>query len=369
MQRIRILVVDDSAVARRILCEALAADPSLEVVGTAPNGRIALAKLATVSPDVVLLDVDMPEMDGLETLAAIRACRAALPVIMCSALTERGAAATLEALARSASDYWAKPSAGGLDGARQRIRDELVPKIKVWGARHAGGEEPAGAAARESLGGPRPGRATTEVRVDVVAIGVSTGGPNALATLLPALPPGFPVPVLIVQHMPPVFTRLFAERLAARAAIEVREGRSGEPLLGASAWLAPGNHHMVLDARGGAVRLATHQDPPVNFCRPAVDVLFHSVAAVFGRHALGVVLTGMGSDGVAGCRRIRAAGGAVLVQDQATSVVWGMPGLVARAGLADRVLPLGEIGAEILRRVGVGRPALAGRSAAGGRGR
>jgi two-component system chemotaxis response regulator CheB len=194
--------------------------------------------------------------------------------------------------------------------------------------------------------------------VEVVAIGVSTGGPNALATLLPELPAGFPVPVLVVQHMPPVFTRLLAERLAARCAVRVVEATPGLRLEAGLCILAPGDHHLVVEQRGAAAVVQTHQGPPENSCRPAVDVLFRSVAEVYGARALAVVLTGMGQDGLRGCERLHAAGAGIVVQDEATAVVWGMPRAVAGAGLAEQVLPLPAIGAEIRRRVAAGRVAV-----------
>jgi two-component system, chemotaxis family, protein-glutamate methylesterase/glutaminase len=203
-----------------------------------------------------------------------------------------------------------------------------------------------------SADGPAPRR--PEARpgpVQVVAIGVSTGGPNALADVVGRLPADFPVPLVIVQHMPPMFTRLLAERMSAQFPIRVQEGSSGSVLQPGQAWIAPGDHHMIVVRDGLHARLLLHQDPPENSCRPAVDVLFRSVAKTFGPHSLAVILTGMGQDGLRGCEAVREAGGQILAQDEATSVVWGMPGAVARAGLADRVLPLSRIADEILSRV------------------
>jgi two-component system chemotaxis response regulator CheB len=347
--KIRILVVDDAVVFRRLVAEELDADPALEVVGTAANGKIALARLPQVNPDLVILDVEMPELDGLATLREIRKTYPKLPVIMFSALTERGAAATLDALALGATDYFAKPAgAGGLDASLQVIRDELIPEIKALCGRAAA---PAVAVAPAP---PGPGPARTGP-VEVVAIGTSTGGPNALAEVFAGLPADLPVPVVIVQHMPPTFTRLLAERLSAQFPLRVEEGRSGEPLRPGHAWIAPGDHHMIVVRDGAGARILLHQDPPENSCRPAADVLFRSVARAFGPAALAVVLTGMGRDGLRGCEAVREAGGQVIAQDEATSVVWGMPGFVARAGLADRVLPLAMIAPEIVRRVRAGR--------------
>ncbi len=345
MPAIRVLIVDDSAVFRRAVAGELTADPAIEVVGTAANGRIALAKLAHAVPDLVVLDVEMPELDGLATLREIRKTHPKLPVIMFSAVTERGAAATLDALALGATDYFPKPSAGGLDASLRVIREELIPEIKALCTRPATLPPP------PPVGGAVPAAG----RVDVVAVAASTGGPNALADLFDGLPADFPVPVVIAQHMPPMFTRQLAERLSARFALRVEEGRAGGVLTPGHAWVAPGDYHMVVARDAAGVRVALNQDPPEQSCRPAADVTFRSVAKVYGPAALGVVLTGMGQDGLRGCEAIRAAGGRVVVQDEATSVVWGMPGAVARAGLADRVLPLAQIASEVVRRARVGR--------------
>jgi two-component system chemotaxis response regulator CheB len=351
MPKIRVLIVDDAVVFRRLVAEEINKDPALEVVGTAANGRTALARLSQVNPDVVILDIEMPELDGLATLKELRKTRPRLPVIMFSALTERGAEATLDALALGATDYFTKPTnAGGLDASLEVIRDQLIPEIKAL-CRKEGqcvrAEERGTIGAHPSSLTPRPSPGP----VRVVAIGASTGGPNALAEIFRQLPADFPVPLVMVQHMPPMFTRLLAERLSAEFPIRVQEAGSGSLLQPGHAWIAPGGHHMIVARDGLQVRMHLHQEPPENSCRPAVDVLFRSVAQTFGRNALAVVLTGMGQDGLRGCEAVREAGGQVLAQDEATSVVWGMPGYVARAGLADRVLPISLIGEEVLRRV------------------
>jgi two-component system chemotaxis response regulator CheB len=359
MGRIRILIVDDAVVVRHLLSDVLSSDPDLEVVGTAANGRIALAKIPQLNPDLITLDVEMAELDGLQTLAAIRKDYPRLPVVMFSALTERAAAVTLEALTLGANDYVAKPSSlGSITMVMQRIRTELIPKIKQLCGRQVKASTSPVRVAPTRIQPRSPRQITQPVglqRVEVLAIGVSTGGPNALAELLPQLPADFPVPTLIVQHMPPVFTRLLAERLAAKSALAIGEGKAGEAIGPGKAWLAPGDYHMAVMRDAQASRLRLHQGPPENSCRPAVDVLFRSVAEVYGPGVLAVVLTGMGQDGLRGCDHIRDAGGRILVQDEATSVVWGMPGSVARAGLADQVLPLNELGPEILNRVAKGR--------------
>jgi two-component system chemotaxis response regulator CheB len=356
MPKSRILVVDDSVVYRRLVSEEISRDPELEVVGTAANGRIALAKLGQLSPDLVILDVNMPEMDGLQALKELRKTYPRLPVVMFSSLTERGAEETLDALALGATDYFTKPAdAGGLDGSLRVLREELIPKIKALCA--PSDQKPSTAGARTGTGGPIAGKAPAGTgAIRVLAIGTSTGGPNALAEIFARLPADFPVPILIVQHMPPMFTRLLAERLSAQSPIRVQEASSGCLLKPGDAWVAPGDHHMIVVRDGLHHRLLVHQDPPENSCRPAVDVLLRSVARTFRADSLTVILTGMGQDGLRGCQALREAGGQVLAQDQATSVVWGMPGYVAQAGLADRVLPLSMIAGEIVKRVQARKP-------------
>lgn len=404
-EKIRVMLVDDSAVIRHLLNDVLAGDPQLEVVGSAQNGQIALDKLSTFNPDIVILDVEMPVMDGLETLAAIRKRQPRLPIIMFSSITERGAAVTLEALGRGANDYVTKPAnTGNMNASLQRVREELIPRIKVF-CRHllsapassaakapptleplirpraqvqadplarpgaAGRVEPltrprfpepaASTAPRSAVATPPPAPSrlpSASSRVEVLVIGVSTGGPNALADLLPRLPKTFPVPIVIVQHMPPIFTKLLAERLAKGTALQVAEATDGETLLPGQIRIAPGGSHLVLERQSPQlVRLQLNQDPPENSCRPAVDVLFRSAVTTYKGNVLAVVLTGMGSDGLRGCEIIRNAGGQILVQDEASSVVWGMPGYVARAGLADGQIPLDKMAGEIISRVRLAR--------------
>jgi two-component system chemotaxis response regulator CheB len=349
------LIVDDSTVVRRMVSEALAADPALEVAGTAANGKIALTRLEQLNPDAVILDIEMPEMDGLAALREMRKTHPKLPIIMFSSLTERGATATLDALALGATDYFAKPAGvSGPDAALRVLRDELIPEIKALCrgrvAPHAP-PPPVAAPLTPPISRTRP---PTE-SVQIVAITTSTGGPNALADLFAGFPAALPVPVVLVQHMPPMFTRLLAERLSARSAVPVAEGQAGVRVVPGCGWIAPGGLHMLVGRDGAAVTLRLSEDPPENSCRPAADVLFRSVAQVYGPGVLAVVLTGMGQDGLRGCQAIRDAGGSVLAQDEASSVVWGMPGAVVRAGLADGVLPLNQMAAEVMRRVQVGR--------------
>jgi two-component system chemotaxis response regulator CheB len=356
MRKVRVLIVDDEVVARRALADLIDGSGALEVVGTAPTGRVALDKLRRVVPDVVLLDVDMPELGGLGTLAALRQTHPHLPVIMISHSTQRGAPAALDALTLGAHEWFALPEGTrNLAEAVGQVWGELLPTIK-----RLGGKQPTG---RSSLLlPPAPSGAPTAApvrsgKVEVVAVGASTGGPAALMELLSALPATFPVPIVVVQHMPPTFTQFLAERLAARCALVAREARCGERLAAGQVWLAPGGQHLVLERRGPDVFLGTNQAPAENSCRPSVDVLFRSAVQAYGGGALMVVLTGMGQDGLRGCEVAKQAGSQVLVQDEATSVVWGMPGYVARAGLHDALLPLGAIAPEIERLARKGRSA------------
>ncbi|MFI5118510.1 MAG: chemotaxis response regulator protein-glutamate methylesterase [Terriglobales bacterium] len=350
MAPIRILVVDDSVVVRKVLSDTLAEDRALEVVGAAGDGRLALAKIALLKPDLITLDIEMPVMNGLETLVVIRQLYPRLPVIMFSVLTERGAAAALDALALGASDYATKPSNTSPAVAIESIRLELIPKIKAL----------CGIAPQEVPRMPRP-RPASKVRdratwrIEVVAIGASTGGPSALGEVLPRIPYDFPVPIVVVQHMPPIFTRQLAERLSARSAIRVEEGSAGAVLSPGYAWIAPGDFHMQVTRRGADRSLHLDQGPKENSCRPAVDVLFRSVALAYGANVLGVVMTGMGTDGVLGAQEICAAGGDVIIQDQASAVIWGMPGAVHTLGISDGAYPLDHMAAEIARRVRRGR--------------
>jgi two-component system chemotaxis response regulator CheB len=264
---------------------------------------------------------------------------------MFSRFTQRGVEATVRALTLGADDYVPKPGDGlGVDKC---IAELLIPKIKLLA-------HPAGARPVPPPSTPRAAAAPVRARrhtVEIMVVGASTGGPNALAELLPVFPADWPVPLVIVQHMPATFTARLAERLTEKSRLRVREGVAGEPVSAAGAWIAPGDYHLLLKRDGQSVRLALNQDAQVNSCRPAVDVLFRSAAEVYGPAVLAVVLTGMGQDGLRGCEAIRAAGGQVLAQDEASSVVWSMPGAVAQAGLADQVLPLAQIGPEILKLV------------------
>ena len=356
MPRIRVLIVDDAVVIRKMITEALSSDPEIEVVGVAANGKIALQKIPQVNPDIITMDVEMPEMDGLQTVRELRKTYATLPVIMFSTLTMRGAESTLDALAAGATDYVTKPAnVGNIIEGIARLKSELMPKIKLH-CRHV--LPPAGAAAilpkiAPSKGLPLASTPATTPAPQLFAIGCSTGGPNALAALFSEITGPLPVPAVIVQHMPPLFTKMLAERLGKNSPNKFFEGEENQILEPGCVYIAPGGQHMEVRRDGASFRLHLTDSPPENSCRPAVDVLFRSIAPLFGPNILALIMTGMGQDGLRGCQLVRERGGRVLAQDEATSVVWGMPGYVAQAGLAEKVLPLNELGAEVMRRLRV----------------
>jgi len=329
----------------------------MEVVGTAAHGRIALTKIEQLDPDIVTLDVDMPVMGGLETLTELRASGSNVPVIMFSTLTDRGSETTIEALARGASDYAAKPSdVGSSAEATEVLQRDLLAKLKALVPGSG-----ATAAVREQASMPkRASRPIANDRIDAVLIGSSTGGPNALATVFGALTHSLDVPMFIVQHIPTVFSKLLAERLDRSSAMRVVEAAHGERAEAGTAYMAPGGRHMTVQRKGGEIVLELNDGPLVNSCRPSVDVLFDSAAEVYDRHQLGIILTGMGDDGLAGCRRLSTLGAPILSQDQATSTVWGMPAAVAHAGLSDEILPIDRIADRLTAWVdAASRPAVA----------
>ena len=314
----RTFVVDDSVVYRRAISEALAAVPGVEVVGTAATGRLALSRLAALKPDLMTLDIEMPDMDGLAVLQEMKTAGLGTGVIVLSAQTERGGELTIRALELGAFDFLAKPSDGTPEANIQKMRERLEPMLRAWERRrehHAPAPAPLPVLTRP-LAKTSP----------FVLIGVSTGGPQALATVLPALPFHFGVPVFVVQHMPPMFTQPLAESLSAKCALPVREAIHGETAKTGTIYLAPGGKQMKLE-RGphGEAVIRITDDPPEHNCRPAVDYLFRSVALNFPGRSIAVILTGMGCDGTAGLRMLKRGGCASIAQDQASSVVFGMP--------------------------------------------
>ncbi|EKD41986.1 MAG: hypothetical protein ACD_73C00408G0003 [uncultured bacterium] len=358
MIKTRVLIVDDSVVIRKIVGDILSAEADVEIVGKAGNGQIALQMIPQVNPDIITLDVEMPVMDGLTTLAEIRKKWPKLPVIMFSTLTQTGTKTTVEALSLGASDFVSKPAnQGSAEAATKYIRDQLVEKIhNLCPQKGAPVQSQA-----QTVDASKWVKPQTGVKpIEIVAIGCSTGGPNALAALFPTFPANFPVPIVIVQHMPPVFTKLLAERLDLKSSVRVAEAAPGMILAPGKAYIAPGDFHMVLARRGTNIVTNIEKGQPENSCRPSVDVLFRSVVQVYGGNVLGVVLTGMGQDGLRGCEKIREAGGRVIAQDEASSVVWGMPGFVAKAGLAENVATLNDVAGLIIRKVNESRLGRAG---------
>jgi len=360
MEDIRVLVVDDSVAIRKIVTDLLNETDGMRVIGTASNGEIALKRIEELNPDIVTLDIEMPVMSGLEALPEIQKLRPQMPVVVFSAQTEQGAVATLDALSLGASDYVTKPSnAGSPEEAAESIQTSLIPKIESLCVRSGALE----ARLEKKIATTRAptqteAASTAPRRIDLVAIGISTGGPNALGAMLPELPADLPVPIVIVQHMPPKFTDHLARRLDGECKINVREGESGVKLEPGSCWIAPGGLHMVVERHRNELVLDLNEAPPENHCRPAVDVLFRSVAEALGPRSLGVMMTGMGQDGLLGCEVLRERGSQVIVQDEASSTVWSMPGVVAKAGLAVETLPLDRIASAINRRSAIGRTQL-----------
>jgi two-component system chemotaxis response regulator CheB len=332
------MLVDDSAVVRGFVSHWLGQDPAFSVVGSAHNGRQALDLLESLRPDIVLLDLDMPELGGLATLPRLLERRPDLSVVIVSTLTQRNAELSLECLARGAVDYIPKPDTHREFAGQAGFRQELLLKLAGLAGRHR-----RTAPARQTPATTRPA-SRLGLRPRAIAVGASTGGPPALAELLRGLAAvSAAAPILVVQHMPELFTAAFADLLRRQTSLLVYEGRDGEVLRPGRVYLAPGGSHMGLRRDDARHVIRLDKGPLVQHCRPAVDVLFKDVAAAFGPAALGVVLTGMGSDGTEGARALVEAGAHVFVQDEATSTVWGMPGSIARNGLAHEVLPLGGL--------------------------
>jgi two-component system chemotaxis response regulator CheB len=349
--------------------------PQMGLCGIARDGMECLEQVKQLRPDVLVLDLEMPRLNGLEVLDRLRLENPELPVIMCSAYTEHGARSTLEALARGASDYVTKPSEQrNFDAAMQSLSQQLLPRIAAL-AKDARGEESKAEASSGRSQNARSGvirseeiQAKLSSPIEVVVIGLSTGGPSALEQLLPKLPKDFPVPVLIVQHMPKLFTGALAERLDKCCLLRVEQAYDNAAIRPGTIWLAPGDAHMEIaprramageDGRGSAAyssRVRLHQQVPLNHCMPSVDYLFFSAARMYGAGTLAVVMTGMGADGLNGARAVHEGGGVVLAQDEATSAVWGMPGRVSKAGIASATLPLWGIASALKQRVGAGRP-------------
>ncbi|MEL6106421.1 MAG: chemotaxis response regulator protein-glutamate methylesterase [Planctomycetota bacterium] len=353
---IRILLCDDSALMRRLIKTAIETDPKLKVVCEAKNGRDATEQLSKHQLDLVVLDVEMPVMDGIDATRAMRRKNFELPIIMFSSLTSRGAEATLDAIAAGANDFATKPARSGhIDQALAHVQRELLPKIHRW-ANHWRTKSASRTSAVPS--GPNPIQgfpsgpitgASSGEGISAIAIGASTGGPQALSALMSQVNRDLRVPILIVQHMPPVFTGLLAERLSAQSGHSVREASDGEVIEPGDCVIAPGDQHLTIVRDLTSLRVQLNRNEPENSCRPAVDPLFRSCASCFGARCLGVVLTGMGKDGLEGARALKKTGARIVCQDEASSVVWGMPGNIVGSDLADLVLPINGIADEVNR--------------------
>ena len=368
---IRVLVVDDSLVFRKILQEALGRHPRIRVVGTATNGREAVQKIRVLRPDVTVLDVEMPEMDGLATLEVIKRQHLKTVVIMFSSLTSQGAKTTLEALSRGAVDFVPKPKGtGAFSESVKTIENLLIPKIEALGP-SSNGRRPQRMALKKAKGPlrkvpvekdslakkqdtkrpctlPPKGRILRPSRIEAVGIGVSTGGPNSLNEVIPRFPANFRLPVFLVQHMPPVFTAQLAHRLDQKSKLKVVEAQDNMKVKGGTVYIAPGDFHMEVKRKDKTNVVTLNQKPPENSCRPAVDVLFRSLAETYGGKVIATVMTGMGQDGLKGAQVLKQKGAIILAQDKETCVVWGMPKFVAESGIADRIVPLGGITSTIL---------------------
>lgn len=350
---IRVLFADDAAMMRRLISKAFGADPQLEIAKECSDGVEILTCLEEQEVDIIVVDIQMRKLDGIEVIKAIRKKNRTLPIIVFSSLAAPNSQATVDALSAGATDYVLKPKrVGHVHGAIQQVTDELIPKIKL----HA--NTPARTATKKappfksptSPFSPKPlvNSQLIPGRFGVIVVAVSTGGPMALEKMLKPLPASFPLPILIVQHMPPTFTKRLAESLSQHCKLPVNEAEQASIVRPGEVWIAPGGKHMQVVKKGIQKQLMLNSDPPVNSCRPAADVLFQSVVPIYKQKILAVVLTGMGKDGAVGCEEIKKAGGAAIAQDKSSSAVWGMPGEIVGAGLADVVLPIDQIGLKLV---------------------
>ncbi len=356
---IRVMVVDDSAVIRGLLTRALEGDTDIRVVTSVGDGQMAVNSLQRNSIDVIVLDIEMPVMDGLTAIPKLLAVAPQVKIIMASTLTLRGADVSIRCLSAGAADYIPKPTSTREIGGAEDFKRELVAKVKALGAaaRRAGSRSrgeirplspaPLPLSLKREVGPitTRPAPMGMQVKPDVIAIGSSTGGPQALFEVLSHMKAGVTQPILITQHMPATFTTILAEHITRQCGINAQEAKDGEPIVQNRCYIAPGDFHMLVTQRGGVNVIALTKDPPENFCRPAVDPMMRSILKAYGgRKILACILTGMGQDGMKGCTEVVNGGGTLIAQDEPSSVVWGMPGAVAQAGICSAILPLKEIG-------------------------
>jgi two-component system chemotaxis response regulator CheB len=370
--RLRVLVVDDSVVYRMMVSDVLSGISNIQVVGTAHNGKAALSKIASLTPDLVTLDIEMPDMDGFEVLTILAEQFPRMGVIMISGSAGQGGKRTIQALEQGAFDFVVKPGKGNMDENRKKLEQHLIPILRSFvrireiqsilkgkqtppppsQEKQSHGKKVSMRPDNDIKNGTEHGKA---VRSQVVVIGISTGGPVALGKMLPMFPGDIGVPILVVQHMPPVFTRALAESLDKKCEILVKEAQDGESLVPGTAYIAPGGHHMkvVTRERGGEKVIKITDDPPENGCKPSVDYLFRSVSDHFGSHTTGVIMTGIGYDGAEGLKQMRHKGAKVIAQDEETSTVFGMAKRPIEWGIVDAVVPLERLAFEILKTVGL----------------
>ncbi|HTN76016.1 MAG TPA: chemotaxis response regulator protein-glutamate methylesterase [Pirellulaceae bacterium] len=359
---LRVLVVDDTAIYRKIVSDVLGEIPGIEVVGTAVDGRIALDKIRELKPDLITLDLEMPQLSGVEVLKQLRLLHSSVGAIMLSAFTSAGAAATTEALRLGAFDFVLKPTGTSPTHSADKLKSQLAERLQAFAASRGQTLSVDGPTQRVEAPLARTAPISRVVastlgqaaRPQIIVLGISTGGPEALTKLLPKLPADLAAPLFIVQHMPPMFTKSLADDLNHRSALNVCEAVEGQIAQPGDVLIAPGGKQMKIErSELGPVARIT-DDPPENSCRPAVDYLFRSAAHHYGDAVLGIIMTGMGSDGTLGCRLLKRRGAAVLAQNKETCVVFGMPAIPVEEGLADAVVPLQEMASAILERVGQG---------------
>ena len=361
---LRVIVVDDSVIFRKAVSDTLSSFPDVEVAATAPNGKIAITRIGELRPDLVTLDMEMPVMGGIDFLKELRVQKIEIGVIVLSAITRKGGDLTMKALELGAFDFITKPSEGSSEKNYTYLASELGPRIRAF--RHQHDVKKIFRGEKETISPPKavissriPGnnappkeRSFVIKRPEMVAIGISTGGPNALATMLPSIPDNLNVPIFIVQHMPQFFTQSLAGSLAEKCRIKVKEATDGEVAMPNTAYIAPGGTQMKLKCGPEKEKMISiTDDPPENHCKPSVDYFFRSVANQFPGLATAVIMTGMGNDGVLGLRLIKRNGGLVIAQDEVSSVVWGMPGEAVKAGVVDQVVPLSSLASEIVKSV------------------
>ena len=357
---VKVMLVDDSAIIRGIYRRIMEADTGIEIVATASNGQQAIEALERHDVDLVVLDIEMPVMDGLSAIPHLLKLRPTMTILMSSTLSARNAEVSLKALRAGAADCIQKPTSNGEMGGQQEFSESLLDKIKTLGSLSrkppvgqgaAPGKPEEGGGAKTSQSGQIKFRARSKIKPSIVAIGSSTGGPKALIQVFGKMPSSMNVPIVVTQHMPPIFTKTLAEQIDASSDWVCHEAQDREELEPGKILIAPGGFHMTVQKVGMKVVARLNQEPPVNFCRPAVDPMFNSVAEAFGESTLAVVLTGMGSDGTSGGRAIADKGGTVLAQDEETSVVWGMPGAAAMAGVCSKLVALGDVAGEVEKHV------------------